>query len=129
MLPMTRLLAEKVEYIVQVDISPQRAYPPTLNRTYLTRYPSPLLHHTCSPPFADETHDAPVGYPVLDLRLPHAAPEALPSEASMGPPGSRARCFRTCSRSTTVQGPNGSRVPDPSGVAFRSVPQRRNPGL
>lgn len=41
---MTRLLAEKVEYIVQVDISQQRAYTPTLNRTYLTRYPSPLLH-------------------------------------------------------------------------------------
>jgi hypothetical protein len=36
----------------------------------------------------------------------------------MGSPGSRARCFRTCSRSPTAQGPGVSRDGDTPDVAF-----------
>ena len=36
----------------------------------------------------------------------------------MGSPGSRARCFRTCSRSSTAQGPSVSRACDTLDFAF-----------
>ena len=38
---------------------------------------------------------------------------------STGSPGSRAKCFRTCSGSLTAQSPNMSRDIDMPGVAFR----------
>ena len=44
-----------------------------------------------------------------------------------GPPGSRARCFRTCTGSLTARGPCPSRVGDGPDVAFRIPPQRRHP--
>ena len=47
----------------------------------------------------------------------------------MGSPGSRERCFRTCTRSSTAQGSNASRANDAPDVAFRTVPQRRHPGF
>ena len=43
--------------------------------------------------------------------------------------GSRVRCFRTCTRSSTAQGPHISRANDMPGIAFRSVPQRRHPDI
>ena len=61
------------------------------------------------------------------LRLPNTASEF--SKANMGSPGSRERCFRTCSRSLTAQGPNVSRDYDTFDVAFRTVPLRRHPGI
>jgi hypothetical protein len=47
----------------------------------------------------------------------------------MGSPGSRERCFRTCSRSLTAQGPNVSHDYDTFDIAFRTVPLRRHPGI
>jgi hypothetical protein len=47
----------------------------------------------------------------------------------MGSPGSRARCFRTCTRSTTAQDPSLSRANDNLSIAFRLRPHRRHPGL
>src|SRR5262249_9155430 len=40
--------------------------PPSLRRALLTRPPFPILQHAGLHPFLDETHDAPVRYPVLD---------------------------------------------------------------
>jgi len=37
----------------------------------------------------------------------------------MGSPGSRVRCFRTCTRSQTAQGPNAPRYCGSPGIAFR----------
>ena len=50
-------------------------------------------------------------------------------QTNAGSPGSRAKRFRTCSGSLTARGPVASRAHDASGVAFRSVPQRRHPGI
>ena len=47
--------------------------------------------------------------------------------ASTGPPGSRAKCFRTCTGSLTARGPNASRDIDAFGIAFRFSLQRRHP--
>ncbi len=49
--------------------------------------------------------------------------------AVVGPPGSRARCFRACSGSQTARGPLASRAGDTMGVAFRLSPRRRHPGV
>ena len=48
--------------------------------------------------------------------------------ATTGSPGSRARCFRTCTGSLTARGPVASRDIDAPGVAFRFSLQRRHPG-
>ena len=45
----------------------------------------------------------------------------------MGSPGSRARCFRTCTGSPTAWGPVVPRDGGTSGVAFRLSPRRRHP--
>src|SRR5712691_9426420 len=47
--------------------------------------------------------------------------------ASPGPPGSRARCFRTCTGSATARDPGASRDIDAPGGALRLSPQRRRP--
>ena len=44
-----------------------------------------------------------------------------------GSPGSRARCFRTCTGSQTARGPGASRDIDAPNVAFRGPPRRRHP--
>ena len=46
-------------------------------------------------------------------------------QAGTGPPGSRARCFRTCPGSLTARDPSASRDSDASDVAFRLVRRRR----
>jgi len=48
--------------------------------------------------------------------------------ASPGPPGSRAKCFRTCTGSQTARDPAASRDIDASGGAFRFSLRRRHPG-
>ena len=48
--------------------------------------------------------------------------------ASPGPPGSRARCFRTCAGSQTARDPAASRDIDAAGGAFRFSLWRRHPG-
>jgi hypothetical protein len=45
-------------------------------------------------------------------------PDPSRLKADTGPPGSRVRCFRTCSGSTTAQGLTGSRAIDPTSFAF-----------
>jgi len=52
----------------------------------------------------------------LDFPARPATPSDL--QAVVGSPGSRARCFRACSRSLTAQGPCLSRASDRPGVAF-----------
>src|SRR5271163_1868980 len=47
--------------------------------------------------------------------------------AGTGPPGSRARCFRTCPGSVTARDPSASCDSDASGVAFRTLRRRRHP--
>jgi hypothetical protein len=42
-------------------------------------------------------------------------------QATMRSPGSRARCFRTCSGSSTAQGSSGARATAPAGVTFRAT--------
>ena len=49
------------------------------------------------------------------------------SQATMGSPGSRARCFRACAGSSTARVRRASRDADTPGVAFRVVPRRRHP--
>ena len=53
----------------------------------------------------------------------------LGPQAVVGSPGSRARCFRTCSGSQTARAPFASRDGDALGVAFRLSPPRRHPGV
>ena len=53
------------------------------------------------------------------LGLPDAACPTLAGQADAGSPGSRARCFRTCSGSLTARGPGASRAGDAPDVAFR----------
>ena len=53
----------------------------------------------------------------------------LVPQADVGPPGSRARCFRACPGSQTARGPLASRAGDALGVAFRLSPRRRHPGV
>jgi len=51
-----------------------------------------------------------------------------PGRANAGPPGSRARCFRTCTGSPTARGPVVPRDSGTPDVAFRISLQRRHPG-
>src|SRR5207245_564698 len=53
----------------------------------------------------------------------------LRSQTNTGSPGFRSRCLRTCSGSQTARGPKASRDTDASSLAFRSVQQRRHPGV
>jgi len=64
---------------------------------------------------------------ITSLDFSMRPPATLQLKVSMGSPGSRERCFHTCTRSATAQGPNISRDSDISDVAFRIVPQRRHP--
>src|ERR1700730_2818392 len=54
-------------------------------------------------------------------------PQFHPLRVSTGPPGSRARCFRTCSGSQTARDPVASRDIDATDIAFRLLLQRRRP--
>ena len=56
-----------------------------------------------------------------------APPPADCRRGRLGSPGSRARCFRACSGSSTPWGPSPSRAGDGPGVAFRIRGQRRHP--
>ena len=55
-------------------------------------------------------------------------PQRHPLRADTGSPGSRARCFRTCTGSLTARGSRASRGIDARNVAFRFSLQRRHPG-
>ena len=55
-------------------------------------------------------------------------PPFHPRRANPGPPGSRAKCFRTCTGSATARDPCASRDIDAPGGAFRLSLQRRRPG-
>src|SRR5690606_24366976 len=51
-----------------------------------------------------------------------------PPWATTGSPGSRARCFRTCSGSLTARSPAASRDVDATSIAFRRLLPRRRSG-
>jgi len=55
------------------------------------------------------------------LGLPHAASWTPSQKATVGSPDSRPRCFRTCTGSSTAQGPCASRAIDAHDIAFRYV--------
>ena len=55
-------------------------------------------------------------------------PQYHPLRADTGSPGSRARCFRTCTGSLTARGLDASRDIDAPSVAFRLLLRRRRPG-
>jgi hypothetical protein len=59
-------LDPEVEYVVKIEVRQQRADTPALNCSYLTLYSLALFQHARLEPFLDQTHDAPVGYAVLD---------------------------------------------------------------
>ena len=59
--------------------------------------------------------------------FPHDPPSHHHRRVIMGPPGSRARRFRTCTGSSTPRGPPTARENAADGVAFRTVRQRRHP--
>src|SRR5215472_2946124 len=60
------LLNPEVERVVKIDVGQQWANTPALNRPYLTLHPLALFQHARLEPFLDQTHDAPVGYAMLD---------------------------------------------------------------
>jgi len=49
--------------------------------------------------------------------------------ATLGSPGSRAWCVRTCTTSLTARSPLASRHDEARGVAFRLRPRRRHSGV
>ena len=51
---------------LQVDVRQQRADTTALNGSYLTLYALAFFQHACLEPFLDQTHNAPIGYAVLD---------------------------------------------------------------
>src|SRR5215469_15866246 len=56
----------EVECVVKIDVRQQRADTTALNRSYLTPHSLALFQHACLEPFLDQTHNAPIGYAVLD---------------------------------------------------------------
>ena len=52
-----------------------------------------------------------------------------PRRVNMGSPGSRARCFRTCTGSVTARGRAHLAMATTPGIAFRFLLRRRHPGV
>ena len=59
-------LDPEVEYIVQIDVRQQWTDTSTLNGSHLTVYSLALFQHASLEPFLDQSHNAPVGYAMLD---------------------------------------------------------------
>src|SRR6266403_1181825 len=63
---LTPCLDPQVEYVMKVDVGQQRRGTAALGRPFLHPYPFPILQHAGVEPFLDQSHDAPICYPVLD---------------------------------------------------------------
>src|SRR5437588_8646877 len=61
----TPRLGPQVEHVMKIDVSQQRRSTSALGRTLLHTYPFPFLQHASIEPFLDQSHDAPVCYPML----------------------------------------------------------------
>ena len=75
---------------------------------------------------AEEVEGLGLGRVSLDFPTRPVPP---PARVDMGSPGSRARCFRTCTGSLTARGLTAPCDNGASGVAFRPVLRRRHPGV
>jgi hypothetical protein len=127
----SRLRAAVREAQIGPALSPGRV---ALGRVSLGPFPSlPRLHGR----FLDRVRRLRRYYEAvrLPLRVHHRRtssdfPMRLPRarQTPRGSPGSRAKCFRTCLRSLTAQGPSVSRHFETTSVAFRLRTRRRRPG-
>src|SRR6267378_6921590 len=63
---LTPCLDPQVEYVMKIDVSQERRCTAALGRPLLHSYPFPILQHAGVEPFLDQSHDAPVCYPMLD---------------------------------------------------------------
>src|SRR5882757_5063032 len=63
---LTPCLDPQVEYVMKVDVGQQRRGTAALGRPLFHSYPFPILQHAGVEPFLDQSHDAPICYPVLD---------------------------------------------------------------
>src|SRR5213594_1994068 len=59
-------LNPQVEHVMKIDVCQKRRSTSALGRPLLYAYPFPILLHAGSQPFLNESHDAPICYPVLD---------------------------------------------------------------
>src|ERR1700732_1140509 len=63
---LTPRLDPQVEYVVKINVGQQRRGTAALGRPFLHPYPLPILQHAGVEPFLDQSHDAPICYPMLD---------------------------------------------------------------
>src|SRR5882762_2975036 len=63
---LTPRLDPQVKYVVKIDVRQKRRGTAALGRPFLHPYPFPILQHASVEPFLDQSHDAPICYPVLD---------------------------------------------------------------
>src|ERR1700680_308677 len=63
---LTPCLDPQVEHVMKIDVRQQRRCTTALGRSFLHSYPFPILQHAGVEPFLDQSHDAPICYPVLD---------------------------------------------------------------
>src|SRR5437588_10727541 len=61
----TPRLGPQVEHVMKIDVGQERRSTSALGRTLLHTYPFPFLQHASIEPFLDQSHDAPVCYPML----------------------------------------------------------------
>src|SRR6266478_5504340 len=63
---LTPCLDPQVEHVMEINVSQQRRGTAALGRPFLHPYPFPIRQHAGVEPFLDQSHDAPICYPVLD---------------------------------------------------------------
>src|SRR5882762_6191899 len=63
---LTPRLDPQVEPVMEINVSQQRRGTAALGRPFFHPYSFPILPHTGVEPFLDQSHDAPICYPVLD---------------------------------------------------------------
>src|SRR5580704_2502406 len=62
----TPRLDPQVEHVMKVDVRQKRRGTSALGRPFLHPYSLPILQHAGIEPFLDQSHDAPICYPMLD---------------------------------------------------------------
>src|SRR5882672_6962841 len=63
---LTPRLDPQIEHVMEINVGQKRRGTAALGRPFLHPYPFPILQHAGVEPFLDQSHDAPIGYPVLD---------------------------------------------------------------
>src|SRR6266404_4716187 len=71
---LTPRLDPQVEHVMEINVSQQRRGTAALGRPFFHPYSFPILQHTGVEPFLDQSHDAPIGNPVLAGRSCLPAP-------------------------------------------------------